>query len=58
MEKLSYGIDKGKVTVGVFIDFKKAFDTIDHKLLVDKLKYYGIQGIACNWLKSYLSQCK
>ena len=58
MEKLSSGIDKSKVTVGVFIDLKKAFDTIDHTLLIDKLKYYGTQGIASNWLKSYLSQRK
>ena len=58
MEKLSSGIDNNLVTVGVFIDLKKAFDTIDHTLLIDKLNYYGIRGTASDWLKSYLSQRK
>ena len=54
MEKLSSGIDNSLATVAVFIDLKKAFNTIDHSLLIDKLKYYGIRGTACEWLKSYL----
>ena len=37
---------------------KKAFDTIDHTLLINKLRYYGIRGTACEWLKSYLSHRK
>ena len=43
-----------KISIGAFIDLKKAFDTVYHDLLIDKLKYYGIRGIAQEWLKSYL----
>ena len=43
-----------KCTIGVFIDLKKAFDTIYHDLLLAKLSHYGINGIANDWLTSYL----
>ena len=44
IEELSLSMDNKKVTVGVFIDLKKAFDTIDHKLLILKLEHYDIRG--------------
>ena len=58
IEKLTKSLDNKTITVGVFIDFKKAFDTIDHSLLLNKLEYYGIKGVALNWLQSYLSNRK
>ena len=54
MEEITSSIDAGKNSIGVFIDLKKAFDTVNHDLLIDKLEYYGIRGIAREWIKSYL----
>ena len=48
-------IDEGKVTLGIFIDFKKAFDTINHDVLLGKLSNYGIRGLPLKWFKNYLS---
>lgn len=55
VEKISNSIDKNKPTIGVFIDLKKAFDTVDHKILLQKLCFYGIRGTPHSWLSSYLS---
>ena len=55
-EQLTKSIDNKLSTIGVFIDLKKAFDTIDHTLLLQKLNRYGIRGIANAWLASYLKE--
>ena len=49
-------IDSGNFVISVFLDFKKAFDTVDHKILLSKLDFYGIRGVSHEWLKSYLSE--
>ena len=53
-EEITSALDKKKSTIGVFIDLKKAFDTIDHTLLLEKLRHYGVRGVANDWLSSYL----
>ena len=55
VEELTSSIDKKNKTIGVFIDLKKAFDTIDHDILLKKLDRYGVSGISNNWVKSYLT---
>ena len=48
-------MDAGKLSVSVFIDLKKAFDTVDHNILLRKLYCYGVNGNALQLLKSYLT---
>ena len=48
-------IERGKFTGNIFIDLKKAFDTVDHAIFIQKLSKYGIQGLELQWFKSYLS---
>ena len=43
---------------GVFIDFQKAFDTVNHLILINKLEHYGIRGVGSDWFRSYLSNRK
>ena len=47
-------LDNNKFACGIFIDLEKAFDTVDHNILLSKLNYYGIIGIANDWCKSHL----
>jgi len=47
-------LEDGKTVLGIYMDLAKAFDTINHKILLQKLHHYGIHGPSYNWFKSYL----
>ena len=51
---MTNAIDDCKSTVDVFIDLKKAFDTVDHNILIKKLEHYGIRCLANICVSSYL----
>ena len=54
VDKISEAIDNKYYSLGIFIDLSKAFDTINHDIMLGKLEYYGIRGQALSWFKSYL----
>ena len=58
MDKIINAIEDNKFTIGIFLDFSKAFDTVNHEILLRKLDVYGVRGVANDWVRSYLSNRK
>ena len=54
-ETIKESIDNNKFGCGVFLDLRKAFDTVNHKILLAKLQHYGVREMAFNWFQSYLT---
>ena len=52
--KIQTTCNKGIFACGVYVDFKKAFDTVDYEFLLNKLNHYGIRGTELQWFKMYL----
>ena len=49
---------RGSVVISIFLDFSKAFDSVDHEYLLKKISKYGIKGTALKWFRSYLTDRK
>jgi len=54
-DKINKAMKNNQFSTGVFVDLSKAFETLNHNILLNKLYYYGIRGVAYEWFKSYLS---
>jgi hypothetical protein len=54
-DKISESVDRKLFVIGIFIDLQKAFDTVNHKILLEKLSFYGVRGLALEWFKDYIS---
>ena len=57
-EAIMKALDDGNFACGIFVDLQKAFDTVDHSILLSKLYHYGIRGLANKWFESYLANRK
>ena len=55
IDKITKSLDNGDIVISLFIDLKKAFDTVDHRIRLRKLYAYGIRGTMLKWIESYLS---
>ena len=58
VEQIYKNFEENKYTLGVFIDLAKAFDTVDHKILLRKMEIYGIGGTTLKWFENYLTNRK
>ena len=54
-DKISNELNNKQYLISIFLDFSKAFDTIKHDILIDKLSYYGIRGTALHLIKNYVT---
>ena len=54
IDQITRAIDTKEITVGVFLDLSKAFDTVNHNILLHKLHHYGIRNTAQKWFRSYM----
>ena len=58
VDKICNAVENNQQSIGIFLYLSKAFDTIDHNILLHKLTYYGFRSKALDWFSSYLSNRK
>ena len=54
VNRISYELDQGHTPIALFLDLSKAFDTLNHEILLLKLKHYGFTELPLDWFKNYL----
>ena len=54
VDRISQYMDSGKLPLSIFLDLSKAFDTLDHSILLSKLRFYGVSNTPLKWFQSYL----
>ena len=55
IDRVTKSLDRNNISISLFIDLKKAFDTVHHRILFRKLYAYGIRGVLLKWFESYLT---
>ncbi len=55
LDRITLGMDNMNTPVNIFLDLSKAFDTLDHHILIKNLEFYGLQGLSVKLMESYLS---
>ena len=58
IENIRQSLDNKEFTMGLYLDLSKAFDTVNHEILLNKLEHYGVRGYVNKWFKSYLTNRK
>ena len=58
LDKITEAIENNEYSVAIFLDLSKAFDMVNHKILLSKLEFYGVRGLPLQWFNSYLSNRK
>ena len=53
VDNTSNALQGGEYVLGLYLDFSKAFDAVNHKILVGQMEFYGIRGVALKWLADY-----
>ena len=54
-DNVSTAVDRNEFSLGIFIDLSKAFDTLNHEILLNKLQFYGVRGLTFKWFESYVN---
>ena len=54
IDRITQELDKGNTPLNIFLDFSKAFDTLDHEIMLYKLEYYGVTGPSLQLLRRYI----
>ena len=57
-DRVTSAMDNNDVPISIFLDLSKAFDTMDHAILLTKLEHYGVEGTPMQLLKNYLTNSK